>query len=110
MTANPVGPLPDFLTVEEAAAVLRIGRTVAYALARRFEATGGVTGLPVVRVGRQMRVPRAALERWANGPLTPVPPTSTVAAEADSPRHPRVGRVAGGRSTGSGQSSLPFRA
>ena len=31
---------PDLLTVEEAARVLRIGRTSAYALARRYLATG----------------------------------------------------------------------
>ncbi len=62
--------LPDFLTVEEAARVLRIGRTAAYELARRFEATEGQEGIPVVRVGRLMRVPRAALERWAGGPLS----------------------------------------
>jgi hypothetical protein len=29
-------PLPDFLTVEEAAKVLRIGRTVAYGLTRQW--------------------------------------------------------------------------
>lgn len=29
--------LPDFLTVEEAAAILRIGRTAAYEQTRRYE-------------------------------------------------------------------------
>ncbi len=57
--------LPDFLTVEEAAAVLRIGRTSAYLLCQRWRFTGGEVGLPVVRVGRQLRVPRAALLRLA---------------------------------------------
>ena len=64
------GPLPDFLTVEEAAAVLRIGRTGAYELARQFIRTDGGAGLPVIRIGKQLRVPRAALERWHGGPLT----------------------------------------
>ena len=59
----PFEELPEFLTVEEAAAVLRIGRTSAYLLCQRWRLTGGETGLPVVRVGRQLRVPRAALER-----------------------------------------------
>lgn len=53
--------LPLLLTVEEAAAVLRIGRTLAYSLARRYEETGGVDGLPVVRLGNCLRVPRWAL-------------------------------------------------
>ena len=68
--------LPDFLTVEEAARVLRIGRTSAYALAARYEETDGAEGLPVVRVGRLLRVPRARLEAMAGGPLrglVPVP-------------------------------------
>jgi len=57
-----VSDLPEFLTVEEAAALLRIGRTSAYALAREWRETAGRSGLPVVELGRQLRVPRAALE------------------------------------------------
>ena len=56
---------PDFLAVEEAAMVLRIGRSCAYDQAREFLATGGESGLPVVRIGRLLRVPRAALEQMA---------------------------------------------
>lgn len=71
--------LPDFLTVEEAARVLRIGRTSAYALAARYEETNGAEGLPVVRFGRLLRVPRAALEAHAGGPITCVPrPCATI--------------------------------
>ena len=55
-----------FLTILEAAALLRIGRTVAYEQARRYLATGGREGLPVVRLGRQLRVPRHAIERLAS--------------------------------------------
>lgn len=55
--------MPEVLTVEEAAAVLRIGRGCAYALARRWRATGGREGLPVIELGRHLRVPRAALQR-----------------------------------------------
>lgn len=62
--------LPDFLTVEETARILRIGRTAAYELSRRYEETDGAEGIPVIRVGRLMRVPRRALERWNGGPLT----------------------------------------
>jgi hypothetical protein len=50
------------LTVEEAAAALRIGRRLAYEQAARYLATGGAEGLPVVRLGRCLRVPRAKLE------------------------------------------------
>ena len=57
--------LPEFLTVEEAAAVLRIGRTSAYLLCQRWRFSRGESGLPVVQVGRQLRVPRAALVRLA---------------------------------------------
>jgi excisionase family DNA binding protein len=53
--------LPEVLTIEEAAKVLRIGRGAAYALARRYLATDGREGLPVVRLGRSLRVPRAKL-------------------------------------------------
>ena len=62
--------LPHFLTVEEAAGVLRIGRTAAYVLARRYRASGGAEGLSVVVVGRLLRVPRAQLEVWAGGELS----------------------------------------
>ena len=52
--------LPLVLTVEEAAKALRIGRTAAYAAVRSGD-------LPAVRVGRSLRIPRAALERLLAG-------------------------------------------
>jgi excisionase family DNA binding protein len=61
--------LPDFLTVGEAAAVLRLGRSAAYELAARYESSGGAEGLPVIRLGRLLRVPRARLEALAGGAL-----------------------------------------
>jgi Helix-turn-helix domain len=75
--------IPDFLTVTEAAQVLRIGRTAAYALATRFEQTKGAEGLPVIRIGKQLRVPRARLEQLAGGALRvsprDAPPDKTLA-------------------------------
>jgi hypothetical protein len=58
MLGAPTAPV---LTVEEAAGVLRIGRSLAYQLAREYDATGGVPGLPVIRLGGCLRVPRWAL-------------------------------------------------
>lgn len=54
-------PAPALLTIEEAARVLRIGRSLAYQLAREYDATGGVSGLPVIRLGGCLRVPQWAL-------------------------------------------------
>lgn len=68
LVSTPDDGLPLVLAVEEAAEVLRIGRTLAYALAKRYEATGGVEGLPVIRLGGCLRVPRwALLELALNG-------------------------------------------
>jgi hypothetical protein len=56
---------PVLYTIAEAAAVLRIGRTLAYELARRYHTSGGRCGLPVVQFGHCLRVPHAALVRYA---------------------------------------------
>jgi hypothetical protein len=57
--------LPEFLTVPEAARLLRISRGAAYAAARQFRESQGRSGLPVVCVGRRCyRVPKAALVRF----------------------------------------------
>jgi excisionase family DNA binding protein len=53
----PPNDLPPILTVQEAAAFLRIGRTVAYEAIR----TGAI---PSVRIGKLIRVPREALLTW----------------------------------------------
>jgi hypothetical protein len=55
--------LPDVFTVPEAAAILRIGRTMAYAQARLWRATGGREGLPVLTLGHRLFVSKAQLER-----------------------------------------------
>ena len=65
--------LPEVLTIEEAAKVLRIGRGAAYALARRYLDSGGREGLPVVRLGRSRRVPRAGLLRLLEVDVEPSP-------------------------------------
>jgi excisionase family DNA binding protein len=55
--------LPLVLTVAEAARALRISHTTAYELAHRWMATAGAEGLPVIQLGRVLRVPRAAVGR-----------------------------------------------
>ena len=79
-------PPPDLFTITEAAAVLRIGRTTAYQLARRDLATSGGEGLGVVRIGGQFRIPRAGLERITGGPIHW--PTDRVPAPATTPALP----------------------
>ena len=67
--------LPPLLTVEEAAKLLRIGRTKAYALAREWRATGGRSGLPVVDFGHVLRVPVGKLEELTGTNLSTDPDT-----------------------------------
>ncbi len=78
--------VPDLLTVEEAARVLRIGRSAAYELAGRFLASGGSDGIPAVRIGRLLRVPRVALEQLMGTPISDIPPvTARTAATKPQP-------------------------
>ena len=115
--------LPDLLTVEEAARVLRIGRTAAYGLARVWRETGGREGLPVVNLGRLLRVPRSALEAATGAELSRTPidtarasepgPASSSAADGESKDRSRERRTTTRRSRrSSGQSdaqaSFPF--
>ena len=64
-------PNSMYMTVEEAATQLRIGRTLAYRLAREYLATGGRSGLPVIRVGKLLRVRRSDLEAWSHAIADP---------------------------------------
>jgi excisionase family DNA binding protein len=47
----------ELLRVEEAAEVLQVGRTKVYELMARGE-------LPVVRIGRSVRIPLRSLQEW----------------------------------------------
>ena len=68
------GVVPDLLGVAEAAALLRVGLTFAYASTARFIATGSEKEIPAIKVGRLTRVPRAAFERFSGAPITwPIP-------------------------------------
>jgi len=56
-----INPNTSTLSIVEAAEVLGIGRNSAYEAAGRGE-------IPVIRIGRLLRVPRAALERMLAEP------------------------------------------
>ncbi len=108
--------VPDFLTVEEAGRVLRIGRTTAYEQAHLWLDTTS-EGLPVKRVGGSLRVPRAQFEQHYNIRVTAIPPPSqrrrpkNAGTEARSPTQdiPRPSRSAGRRKPSGGtQGGLPF--
>jgi len=58
---TPLAELPQMLTIDEAAAWLRLGRNGAYELIRRGE-------IKSVRLGRLIRVPREALEALGKAP------------------------------------------
>ena len=59
-------PATPLLTIEEASRVLRLGRSLGYQLANEYLATGGVAGVPVIRIGACLRVPRWALIELAS--------------------------------------------
>jgi excisionase family DNA binding protein len=70
-----------FLRVEEAAQLLRISRTSAYALANRWLVTDGIDGLPAIRIGRSIRIPTVAIESLAGlGPALSPPHLGVVDA------------------------------
>lgn len=82
---TPTDVAPDTLTIEEAARILRVGRSTAYALAKEYDATGGASGLPMKWVGGQKRVPRVPFEEFLGGPITwPIPDAPAV----DAPEPP----------------------
>ena len=66
-------PVPDFLTVMQAARVLQIGRTKAYAMAQEWRVTGGKSGMKVIEIGGQLRVPKAWLEELLSAPIEFIP-------------------------------------
>jgi hypothetical protein len=102
---------PDFLTIEEAADVLRIGRVTAYRLAGQYGANPGPNLLPNKQYGKQFRVPRYELEAEAGGPITWPPkryePTHADTVKPTTALEPPQ-RAARRRSSRTEQSTLPF--
>ena len=75
---EPVSSDPLLLTPEEAAEVLRVGRTTIYALMKAGE-------LHAVHIGRSCRLSRAELERYVRG--LEAPRTTTRAPATDPDQH-----------------------
>ncbi len=68
MSASELDASNEVLTIEEAAAILRISRNAAYAAARQWRTTGGKAGLPCIEIGRTLRVSRVELDRLLGRP------------------------------------------
>lgn len=62
MSSDTIGAAnaPDTISIEAAAKRLGIGRNQAYEAAHRGE-------IPIIKIGRRMLVPRAALDRLLSG-------------------------------------------
>jgi excisionase family DNA binding protein len=78
---------PLLLTPEEAATILRIGRTTVYALMKAGD-------LRPVHIGRSCRLPRAELERYVR---QLAPPSEAVRTPTDELGAARSSRRRGGR-------------
>lgn len=63
MSATETDTSTEVLTIDEAAAILRISRNAAYAAARQWRDTDGEHGIPCIEIGRTLRVPRTELNR-----------------------------------------------
>lgn len=97
--------LPIVLTIDEAARVLRIGRSKAYEMAATYTSSGGTQGLPVLRLGDLLRVPRFALREYVTtGHIAQLIPQQPANATPDATASRRPARKA--RATDRAQLSL----
>jgi hypothetical protein len=71
----------EFLTIPQAGKVLGLGRTKAYAMAKRFRDTDGREGMPNVDFWGSPRVPVWALKKLIDDALTPKPAMGPVVLE-----------------------------
>ena len=99
-----MGKPPALLTIEEACALLRVGRTKGYAMAKEWRDSGGASGLPVIDFGDVLRVPLVGLEQMTGAKFDEVELTPCAEAANGSQS------VAGGRATnGPGEHPRPSR-
>lgn len=71
--------------MDEAARLLRVGRTKAYAMAKQWRQTGGRAGLPVIDLGDVLRVPVRALDQLIEDALRAQPNADTAALADPEP-------------------------
>lgn len=64
-----IDDLPGMLRIDEAAELLRVSKSHVYAVVAEYERTEGESGLPAIRVGHAIRVPREALREWIEASL-----------------------------------------
>jgi excisionase family DNA binding protein len=77
--------LPIMLTIDEAARVLRIGRSKAYEMAATYTSSGGTHGLACLRLGDLLRVPKFALHEYVTtGHIVQLIPQHDANATADA--------------------------
>ena len=103
---------PEYLTVPEVMARLRLGRTTVYEQARLYLATGGAEGIPCRRFGRSLRFPAAAFDTpGADGSADPGAKVVELTHARTVDRKPSATRRPTRRTrhaTGTDQSTLPF--
>ena len=109
--------VPDFLTIAEAARILRTGRTTAYLQAQLWRDTGGKEGLPNRKVGNLARVPTALFEQQYGIRVTTIPPARDRRQQQQAKDAPQVRDLDAARSEpkarrrqtrGEAQGGLPF--
>ena len=92
--------LPMMLTVIDAARVLRIGRSKAYELTSLYASSGGTQGLPCLRLGDLLRVPKFALYEFVTtGQIVQLIPhrNANATPDATAPRKPTRKSIASDR-------------
>lgn len=63
---NPTDDYPMYLTVAQVQELTQLGRGLIYRLIEQYRATDGLEGIPAVRFGRSLRVPREQLREIAD--------------------------------------------
>ena len=86
--------LPMMLTVNDAARVLRIGRSKAYEMTTLYASSGGTQGLPCLRLGDLLRIPKFALHEFVTtGHIVQLVAQPDARATANATTRPKAART-----------------